>query len=206
MPMAAVLITACSGKKSDAGNDSVIVYDSDLRPVEITVPDSIAADTVQAYLSEDLKKFGLHGKVRSVKTKDYSSFVTCLSGPLDFNENGILTSTFTELPDNEISCNSEGLIDKTECHESDGTTFEFEFTGFDTDGNPISGKYKSEGSGELWVVTFIVSYLDFDREMNWTKRTFKGKSVTWTMNADGKYGRPQNESFEATESRVISYY
>lgn len=207
-PIVALLAAACGSKGGNTEADSASASSSDSIQVETTatLPDSIAGDTIAAYLSDDLKKFGLHGKVKSVKTKEYSSFVSCLSGPLAFNEEGVLTSNFSDYTDNEISYDPDGFIDETECRESDGTTFELEFTNFDTEGNPVSGKYKSEGPEEIWEVTFTITYLEFDKENNWTKRTFKGDSTSRTMNDSGDYGRPQTEPFTATESRTIIYY
>lgn len=206
LPIIALLTVACGNKNSNTETDSTSATLSDSVQVETMVQDSIAPDTIATYLSDDLKKFGLHGKVKSVKTKEYSSFVSCLSGPLAFNEEGVLTSNFSDYTDNEISYNHDGFIDETECRESDGTTFELEFTNFDTDGNPVSGKYKSVGPEEIWEVTFTITYLEFDKENNWTKRTFKGDSTSRTMNDAGDYGRPQTEPFTATESRTITYY
>lgn len=206
-PIVALLAAACGTKGGNTETDSTSASSDSIQIEAIaTLLDSIAADTIAPYLSDDLKKFGLHGKVKSVKTKEYSSFVSCLSGPLTFNEEGLLTSNFSDYTDNEISCTPDGFIDETECRESDGTTFELEFTNFDTDGNPISGKYKSEGPEELWEATFTITYLDFDKENNWTKRSFKGDSTSRTMTDTGDYGRPQTEPFTATESRTITYY
>ncbi len=205
-PIVALLAAACGSKGGNTETDSTSTTLSDSVQVETMVQDSIAPDTIATYLSDDLKKFGLHGKVKSVKTKEYSSFVSCLSGPLAFNEEGVLTSNFSDYTDNEISYNPDGFIDETECRESDGTSFELEFTNFDTEGNPVSGKYKSEGPEEIWEVTFTITYLEFDKENNWTKRTFKGDSTSRTMNDTGDYGRPQTETFTATEYRTITYY
>ena len=66
----------------------------------------VDTDSMPTYYSEDLKRFGLHGKVKTVKTNNYSPFVSCLASPLTFNEEGVLTSLFSEFTDNEISYNS----------------------------------------------------------------------------------------------------
>ncbi len=203
---ATILLTACGSKQTNVNSDSIGIQVNESDSVEITVNDSDVYDSIPAYYSDDLKKFGLHGKVKSVKTKDYSSFVTCLAGPLTFNEQGELTTKFTDLTDNETACNPDGFINETKCRESDGTTFELELTNFDIAGNPIAGKYESEGPEEIWKVTFSITYLDFDRENNWTKRVIKGEASTQSMNEDGDYGRPQKEAFEATETRTIAYY
>lgn len=198
------ILSACGGSKTDGATaDSSAPADS-VSPTALA--DTVPADTVPLYLSDDLRRFNLHGAVKSVTTKDYSRFVTCLSGPLNFDAEGRLTSTFSDFLDNEISYSRDGFIDETECRESDGTTFELEFTNFDEAGNPISGKYESEGPDQEWKVTFTIVYTDFDRENNWTRRSFKGEATTRVMTASGDYGRPQREPFAATESRVIVYY
>jgi len=205
IPFAAAL-TACGGNNADKESDSTILNASDSVSADIPTELAETIDTIPAYYSDDLKKFGLHGRVKSVKTKDYPSFVTCLSGPLAFDEVGKLTSSFSEFTDNKISCNDNGFIDETDCRESDGTTFELEFTSFDSNGNPVKGEYKTEGPDGLWEVDFTITYLDFDRENNWTKRSFEGKSSTSVLKETGDYSREQTEPFSATESRTIVYW
>lgn len=202
--LSAVVMASCSGKTKSEKGDTPIVEDT----VEIamdTVADA-ATDSVPEYYSEDLKKFGLHGRVKTVKTNDYASFVTCLSETLEFNEEGVLTTQFTNFTDNVISCNSDGFIDVTSCRESDGTTFNLEFTNFNEMGNPVAGKYESEGPAGIWEATFNITYDQFDKEGNWLKRTFKGETAAQDINEEGNYGREQKDNLSVTETRTITYY
>lgn len=200
----AFFLAACSGANKSEQKDTATIGDT----IEILTQEETEAtqDSVPAYLSEDLQRFGLHGQVKSVKTKDYASFVTCLSETLNFNEEGVLTTAFTNYTDNETSINANGFIDATSCRESDGTTFEFTYTNFDEAGNPISGEYVSEGPDGRWKANFSIVYEQFDRENNWVKRIFKGESSSTQMDANGDYGREDKENFSVTETRVITYY
>lgn len=202
----ATAMVSCAGGNKKNSEDSAVATMADTMTTSIIEADTVPTDTLGGYFSDDLRKFGLLGKVKAVTTVDYSPFVTCLSGPLSFDTEGILISKFNELLDNETGCNPEGFIDETECRESDGTVFELEYTNFDSEWNPIAGKYRSEGPDQLWEVEFTIEYLDFDSERNWLKRSFKGESTTRNMNSDGEYGREQKEIFTAAESRKITYY
>ena len=42
-------------------------------------------------------------------------------------------------------CNDNGIINGTECRESDGTVFRLALTDYDPEGNPVSGTYTSDG-------------------------------------------------------------
>lgn len=204
----AFFLCACTGENKQVktgSNDT-----SDIRQVAGTslspeTPGQVT-DSITQYHSEDLRKFGLRGRVKSVRTQDYSSFVTCLSGPLSFDEDGVMTNTFTDFLDNTISYNAEGYVDKTECRESDGTSFSLEFTGYDSEGRPLSGIYKTMAPDGEWKVNFSITYTDIDKEGNWIGRQFEGESATRTMKADGSLGREQKETFSSKETRVIAYY
>lgn len=207
IPVSAILMISCGGKGTNENHDSTTMTDTDTVLIEpIANENHVDTGSMPTYYSEDLKRFGLNGKVKTVKTNNYSPFVSCLASPLTFNEEGVLTSLFSEFTDNEINYNSDGFIDKTRCRESDGTTFELKFIDFDTDMNPVSGKYKSDGPDEIWEVQFTITYTNFDHERNWTQRTFKGESVSRYVNEDGEYTNPQKEAFEASETRTIVYY
>ncbi len=199
---ALAFMAACGNKSASSEADSANVSaDSSINASDSVEADSI--DSIPAYYSEDLQKFGLHGSVQTVKTIDYSSFVTCLSGPLSFNDEGTLISKFDELTDNVYTTDNEGYIDNTKCRESDGTEFILELSNFDADGNPLKGTYTTEGPDGVWKVTFTITYDEYDREGNWLKRTFKGEAVTTGYEENS---RPQKEPFEAKESRTISYF
>lgn len=204
LPTIMVFLAACGGKKNSTPVvDTPFTSDTTLPPVDTTAVD---ADSIPEYYSADLRKFGLHGMVKSVRTRDYGNFVTCLSGPLSFSPDGVLLSKFPDLLDNEISENLKGFIDETECHEADGTSFELEFTNWDEENNPISGKYTSDGPDSVWEVTFTITYLQYDRENNWIARHIKGEAVTRDKNSSGEIVSSQSEPFSSTETRSISYY
>lgn len=200
----AILMSACSGVSKSEQNDSNAAEET--ASEQLVSGTTAEVDTTAIYRSEDLNKFGLRGPVKSVRTTDYASFVTCLSETLNFNEQGELTTQFNNFIDNVTSCNGNGVIDMTSCRESDGTTFNLEFTNFDVLGNPISGTYKSDGPDGMWSATFTITYDKFDRESNWLTRTFKGETVSQIINDEGNYGREERDNLTVTESRVITYY
>lgn len=203
MLMTMAVAVGCKQKaRQETGSDTLSVEET-LR----IDPDSLeTSDTIPNYYSEDLMRFGLHGRVKSVITGDYNSFVTCLNGPLNFNEEGKLTSTFSDLANNSYSMNNKGFIDETECRESDGSEFELDYEAFDDEGLPIRGEYKCDTADGSWVVKFTISYLKFDRENNWTKRMIRGEATTKNYDASGEVVSSQSEPYQIEESRRISYY
>ena len=73
------LIVSCGGKGKEVRDDSACGSASDtVLPVNIEIEDA-PADSIPPYNSDDLRKFGLRGKVKTVRTKEYSPFVTCIS-------------------------------------------------------------------------------------------------------------------------------
>ena len=200
------LIVSCGGKGKEVRDDSACGSASDtVLPVNIEIEDT-PADSIPPYNSDDLRKFGLRGKVKTVRTKEYSPFVTCISGPLQFNEDGSLSSRIDELTANRMVFNDNGIFNGTECRESDGTVFRLALTDYVPEGNPVSGTYTSDGPDEIWEVEFSISYLKFDKEGNWTERLFKGTSSTRQMKDNGEYSAPTKENFEKSETRAIIYY
>lgn len=197
-----ILLTACGGKSGSSKVDTVFPSPDTVA----VVADSLGADTIPDYYSDDLRAYGLHGRVRSVRTDDYGPFVTSLAGPLAFSPKGVLTSHFPDLLDNETAKNLKGIIDETECHQANGDEFELEFDNWDEFNNPIAGKYTATSARTIWEVNFNITYLTFDRENNWVSRTIAGEAVTRSLNSKGEVIASQSEPITTTETRTITYY
>lgn len=207
IPLTIVILTSCGGKKESASvADSTSEPDSFAEMIIKTEADSIPVDSIPLFMSSDLHQFSLKGTVKEVAPQDYASFVSCVTGRLNFDNNGKLTSEFSDLIDNRIELNTDSIICKTFARESDGTTFTLVFTQWDDDSNPVAGKYTSDGPAEIWEVNFTISYDKFDSKGNWLARTFKGESVTRSALDEGGYGDPQKEKYSQTETRRISYH
>lgn len=206
LPLLLVLIS-CGGKnKKVQDSDSSVTHEVAPATSYVTPEESVPDSTVSEFMSDDLKRFYLRGPVKAVNPKDYAAFVSALTSQLKFDNVGKLTSTLSDLVDNEMKINDDGVIAYTSTRESDGTTFELEFTKWDENLNPIAGKYKSDGPQEIWEVLFTIRYNKFDSKGNWLSRTFKGESSTSQMDAEGNYMSPEKEPYELTETRTINYW
>lgn len=205
IPVALLITASCGGNKNtgDSVSDSIIADTGKVAAFADTVAET---DSLSEYLSDDLHKFNLRGNVRKVQTRDYPGFVTCLSGPLDFDKDGKLLSSFSDLTDNSFKTDEAGFITKTYSRESDGTTFNLSFSEFDEDENPIAGKYVSDGPEGIWEVSFTIEYLASDRNGNWTSRRYKGKAVSKGYTDEGEEKAPVTEAFANTENRTITYW
>ncbi len=202
-----LLLISCGGNKNDANKADSLETKEAVPTLEYVTTDEVLPDTaVLEFMSEDLKRFYLRGPVKAVNPKDYSAFVSALTSQLKFDNVGKLTSTLSDMVDNEMKTNDEGFITFTSTRESDGTIFELEFTKWDENLNPVAGKYKSDGPQEVWEVLFTIVYNKFDSKGNWLSRTFKGESSTSQLDAEGNYMRPEKESYELTETRTINYW
>lgn len=207
IPLAILLLASCGGKKAATSETDSLQEDNSLSEMIIHhETDTIPSDSLPDFLSSDLHKFSLKGPVKEVAPQDYASFVSCVTGRLNFDKEGNLTSSFSDLTDNHIDLSPDSLVSKTYARESDGTTFVLQFSEWDENSNPVAGKYISDGPAEIWEVNFTISYDKFDPKGNWLARTFKGESITRSATDDGEYGDPQKEKYTQTETRRISYH
>lgn len=170
---------------------------------------SVKEDTVEteapAFFSDDLKMFGLKGKVK--KRGEISSTGGMDTGEfwagIEFDENGKLLSKHG---DYAFRKNKDGFIERTESAQGDGQMV-MTYTELDENGWPSVAKDMVESPDYIMEAVYKYTYTEVDEHGNWKARKVKVDIVSQAMDEmTGDYGAKEKSSQEWTETRTLTYY
>lgn len=182
-------------------------------PADSVKTDSIAPDTAAtvqeaekaapAYLSDDLKAFGLKGQVKTCSGTSYGQDTGAYQEDLRFSPEGKLKNKHS---DHTFKKNKEGFICKVTTFVGDGE-FVMTYSKFNENGHPLQAKDVSDIPFVSMESDIAYTYTAFDDHGNWTERKVRMTTQTAEMDeATGDYGTPKKSTQQLTQKRTISYY
>lgn len=160
-----ILGISCSGNSKVSSSDSDSIVNHGIEEETDTVP----ADTLPEYLSDDLKAYRIKGPVvtRSQVNYDASIVYPEPMEALSFSEEGVLTNPDENI---EIKRDEDGFNHSISTRESDGTEWVMTYTDFNDKGFPTKATIKETGPMGTGVTTITWSRYGYDGNGNWTVR------------------------------------
>lgn len=156
---------SCSGNSKDSSSDSDSVATRDFEAEANSIP----ADSLPEYFSDDLKAYRIKGPVASRSQVSYEASIVYPEPmeALTFNEEGALTNPDDNL---EINRDEDGFNRSISMRESDGTEWNMTYTDFNDKGFPTKATIKESGPMGTGVTTITWSRYGYDSNGNWTVR------------------------------------
>lgn len=160
-----ILGISCSGNSKASASDSDSIADQSIEIEADTVP----ADTLPEYFSDDLKAYRIKGPVIARSQVSYEASIVYPEPmeALSFNEEGVLTNPDGNI---EITRDDEGFNHSIYMHESDGTEWTMTYTDFNEKGFPTKATIKESGPMGTGTTTVTWSRYGYDSHGNWTVR------------------------------------
>lgn len=210
-------MTSCSGEGKEKANDSDSLKQDSTVVAEDTA--TVEEETPQTgFLSDDLKKFGLLGRVKSVskpqKNLSPNNYSDCLieyaliDDALSFNEEGQKTAPKNFLyPDMKTGNDGFIKIFSSDLGSSDGSFAKITVIETNEWGWPLKAKYEFNNTGiEEGEGSLSYSYPGIDDHGNWTTRKISA-SLDCNVYDDASENNT-NKSLKGTitTKRTITYY